>query len=82
MSTVSAIFERFDGPANVGRAIGKPTEHAAAMKRRGSIPVRYWPALMAAKPKGKAITYAELVAAHAPPPCRDADLPKTASAHV
>lgn len=82
MSTVSDIFERLGGPAKVGGAIGKSTEHAAIMRRRGSIPVRYWSALMAAKPpKGKSVTYADLVAAHTPA-CRDSDLPKTASAHA
>lgn len=30
------------GPAEVGRAIGVSTEHAAAMLRRGRVPSRYW----------------------------------------
>lgn len=67
MSTVATIFERFEGPANVGRAIGKPTEHATAMRRRGSIPVRYWPALISAAKAAKieGVTYKDLVSAHA-----------------
>lgn len=67
MTTVSDIFAAFHGPAVVGRAIGKPTEHAVQMKRRGSIPVPYWPALVSyAVEHGIAdIDYAALVTAHA-----------------
>jgi hypothetical protein len=80
MSTVSAIFERLGGPAKVGRVIGKSTEHATIMRRRGSIPVRYWPALMAVRPKGGKITYADLVAAHArPAPSVASSLPQVVS---
>lgn len=84
MSTVSAIFDRFEGPANVGRAIGKPTEHATAMKRRGSIPVRYWPDLIrVAEHEGiEGVTYADLVTAHASAGPREANLPKVVSAHA
>lgn len=57
MSNVDSIFDLFGGPAAVGRIIGKSTEHAATMRRRGSIPVRYWPALIeAAREKGETIT--------------------------
>lgn len=67
MMTVTEIFQAFEGPANVARAIGKRTEHAVTMKRRGSIPVTYWPKLVdAAKERGlHDITYDALVAAHA-----------------
>lgn len=36
------VFEAMGGPAEVGRAIGTTTEHAAAMRRRGRVPSRYW----------------------------------------
>lgn len=51
MRTVDDVFEAFGGPAAVGKAIGKSTEHAAAMRRRGSIPVDYWLDLIAAADK-------------------------------
>lgn len=47
MQTVAALFDEFGGPAKVGQAIGVSTEHASAMKRRESIPVDYWPDLIA-----------------------------------
>lgn len=67
MTTVDAIFKAFKGPANVGRAIGKRTEHAVQMRRRGSIPVTYWPALISYAEANKVpgVSYATLVAAHA-----------------
>lgn len=72
MPTVSDIFKALrgptdQGPATVGRIIGKPTEHAVQLRRRGRIPVVYWPALVEyAEKKGiKGVTYADLVAAHA-----------------
>lgn len=42
MQTIDDLFRLFGGPARVGRAIGVSTEHAAAMKRRNSIPSSYW----------------------------------------
>lgn len=67
MTTVSDIFNLCGGPAEVGRAIGKSTEHAAAMRRRGSIPVTYWPALIAwARAEGIGdVNHEILVEAHA-----------------
>ena len=67
MQTVIDIFDAFDGPANVARAIGKRTEHAVTMKRRRSIPVVYWPRLIeAAREQGlHDVTYDALVVAHA-----------------
>jgi hypothetical protein len=47
LCSVDDIFDAFGGPSAVGRVIGKSTEHAASMRRRGSIPVDYWPALIA-----------------------------------
>jgi len=46
METIDDIFDLLGGPAVIGRLIGKSTEHAATMRRRGSIPVDYWPRLI------------------------------------
>lgn len=65
MQTVDAIFDALGGPAEIGRIIGKSTEHASSMKRRGSIPVDYWPRLAeAAFERGLPITYETLVQVH------------------
>lgn len=66
MITVDIIFERFGGPAELGRAIGKSTEHATLMRRRGSIPPIYWSKLIdVAAERGLAdITYEQIVKAH------------------
>lgn len=53
MKNVADIFELMGGPANLGRAIGVPTQHASVMKRRGSIPVTYWPKLLKAAAASK-----------------------------
>ena len=68
MRTVSDIFDVFGGPAELGRAIGVTTEHATTMRRRGSIPVRYWPTLLVeARDRHIALTEAEVIAAHVEP---------------
>jgi hypothetical protein len=66
MMTVDDIFHLLGGPAEVGRIIGKSTEHAASMRRRGSVPVRYWAAILDASTQRnvREITHAALVAAH------------------
>jgi hypothetical protein len=46
MNTFDDLFQKLGGPAQVGRVIGVTTEHTTSMKRRGSIPARYWPALI------------------------------------
>ena len=48
MRTIDELFTVFGGPSKVGQAIGVSTEHAAAMKRRHSIPSRYWLSLVKA----------------------------------
>lgn len=65
MAVVERIFEEFGGPAEVGRALGIPTEHAAQMKRRDSIPSRHWATLIeAARTRGfQGVTY-EALALH------------------
>ncbi|RAI42800.1 hypothetical protein [Rhodoplanes roseus] len=66
MGTLDSLFISLGGPAEVGRIIGKSTEHAASMRRRGSIPVEYWPALVAAAEEKQIVdlTYEALVAMH------------------
>lgn len=65
MMTVSEIIEQFGGPTKFAAVIGKNPSTASEMKRSGSIPVRYWPAIIASD-KGKEIglTSDALVAAH------------------
>jgi hypothetical protein len=67
METLPALFTAFGGPAKVGQAIGVSTEHAASMKRRNSIPVGYWPQLIAAARERRitGITYESLTHLHA-----------------
>jgi hypothetical protein len=68
MQNVQDLFELWPEPkvANVARDIGVTTEHAAGMKRRGSIPVDYWPALVdnAKHRKIRGVDYAALVQIH------------------
>jgi hypothetical protein len=67
METVHDLFEAFGGPAAVGRILGTTTEHAAQMKRRKSIPVRWWPHLIsAAKEQKIKLTEADLLRIHLP----------------
>ena len=67
MNSLDDLFRAFGGPANLGRALGISTEHAAAMKRRRSIPVRYWlPLIHAARVSGKTtVTFETLTRLHA-----------------
>jgi len=67
MRTLDEIFEAFGGPAAVGRALNKSTEHAASMRRRGSIPFEYWPTLLAEARKLdiQDLDYEQLVLIHA-----------------
>lgn len=46
--SVPELFDRLGGPAAVARLIGKPASTASEMKRRGSIPVEYWPTIIGA----------------------------------
>ena len=64
--TISEIFEALGGPAELGRAIGITTEHAASMRRRESIPVAYWQRVVshAKQKKIRNITYETLAIAH------------------
>lgn len=69
MRTVVDLFETFGGPAAVGRIIARRASTASEMKRRRSVPTRYWPALIsAAREKGIDLDEATLVRIHLPPP--------------
>ena len=77
MKTVADIIDAFGGSTAFGRICGFTQNQAARgsdMKQRGSIPVRYWPAVVqAAREKGlEGISHETLVAMHAarhdPPP--------------
>lgn len=46
MNTISDIFDVFGGNAAVARILGVGASTASEMKRRESIPVEYWPALV------------------------------------
>lgn len=69
MHTVSDLIEALGGNAAFGRIIGKRPSTASEMKRRGSIPVEYWPVVTAAAQKaGLSVQYADLVDMHVPQP--------------
>lgn len=46
MKSVSDLFEKMGGSAAIARIIRKGASTASEMKRRGSIPVEYWPDLI------------------------------------
>lgn len=79
--SVDELFEVCGGPARVGRAIGKSTEHAAAMRRRSSVPTDYWAVLVEwAKGEGlEAVTFDTLGRIHAKAPISVS--PQTAGAN-
>jgi hypothetical protein len=54
MRNVADIFVELGGTVEVSRIIGAKVSAAGEMKRRGSIPVKYWAALIAC-PKGQEI---------------------------
>jgi hypothetical protein len=66
MSSVSTIFESLGGPTKVARILGVGFTTASEMKRRGSIPVKYWPKLVeACETEGiNDVNYERLVAMH------------------
>lgn len=66
MFTVSTIFQSLGGPTKVARVLGVGFTTASEMKRRGSIPVKYWPKLVAAcEAEGiETVTYERLVEIH------------------
>ena len=67
MNMISDLFEKLGGNTKVGSAIGKGQTTVSEMKRRRSIPVRYWPKIiLAAREKGIDISEADLLRIHAP----------------
>lgn len=74
ISSVHAIFETLGGAASVARMLRVNASTASEMKRRKSIPIKYWPSLIsAARVEGVRIDEAALVSAHI-------DAPKTGAA--
>jgi hypothetical protein len=61
MQSVTTIFEALGGPTKMARVLDVGISTASEMKRRKSIPVKYWPKLVEA---GAGITYEQLVSAH------------------
>jgi hypothetical protein len=77
MKDVGAIIDAFGGNAAMARIIEKGASTVSEMRRRGSIPIEYWPALVkaaadadiAARDKREVfeLTNDVLVEAHLPP---------------
>lgn len=62
---IEQIFEDLGGTSAVAKLIGVGQSTASEMKRRKSIPVEYWPAIVSAdKAEMTGITYDRMVAAH------------------
>lgn len=72
MFTVTDLFAAFGGPAEVARALSVKPSTASEMKRRRSVPVAHWPALVrAAADRGvDGVSYDVLVAMHVAPGAR------------
>lgn len=67
MRDVPELITEFGGPTAFARAIGVQPSTASEMKRRGSIPVRYWPSVLsAAENLNIQISSDDLVAIHTP----------------
>lgn len=66
MNSVPAIFDRIGGPTRVAEILDVKTSAASEMKRRKSIPVKYWPRLVdACKEAGiRGVNYDVLVDLH------------------
>lgn len=65
MKCVSEIFDEIGGSGQMARALDVKPSAASEMKRRGSIPVRYWPQLVeACRARGVDVTYEQLVNLH------------------
>lgn len=69
MENVDDIFTKLGGTGAVARIIDVKHSAASEMRRRGSIPVRYWPMLIeGARASGVAIDSDILMSVHIPPP--------------
>jgi hypothetical protein len=68
MQTVDDVFKKFGGPTALADAVGIKISAASEMRRRNSIPVRYWPRLVdAARARRIQLTYDHLVSMHSTP---------------
>lgn len=75
---LTKIFARWPTLADFSRDISVGYEAAKQMRRRQSIPVKYWPAMIAsAAERGEPLTEAELVAAHVESDRLKAESPNT-----
>lgn len=63
--TIDELFQQMGGPTAVARILAVGVSTASEMKRRGSVPVRYWPKLIThAQSQGTPLTESDLLAAH------------------
>jgi len=63
--TVPDIINALGGTSAFSRIIEVKQSTASEMKRRGNIPVPYWPKITSAEPiEGERVTYEDLVDAH------------------
>ena len=46
MKNIAELIDSFGGPTAFGRVIGKGASTASEMKRRGAIPLKYWPSVI------------------------------------
>jgi len=46
MDSVNDLFQKLGGPSEVARILGCGTSTASEMKRRSSVPIRYWTTLI------------------------------------
>ena len=68
--TIPEIIDAFGGASAFGRVIEVNQSTASEMKRRRSIPVRYWPKVIGADPVDRPrFSYDDLVNAH----CREVE---------
>lgn len=69
MNTVEDVFAKFEKTSAFADALGLKLSAASEMRRRQSIPVRYWPRLVdAARERSVTeITYDQLVLIHSKP---------------
>lgn len=69
MNTVNEVFKAFDdrsGTSALAKVLKVKLSAASEMRRRGSIPVRYWPLLVAeSERRSLPISYDVLVRIHA-----------------
>lgn len=65
MNTIADIFNTLGGTTATAKALEVKLSAASEMKRRGSIPVRYWPLVIEAlEGVGSPVSYEQLVVLH------------------